>query len=165
VHPEPLSDKILFHIAGYIVRSLSGSVKCDDCINQLIGEPGAGVDHRYTWDRTYSVLYDTKNRGGLTNPTDALFRVVRHAEALLKVVMAKPGLKCHPNLRQLLLTSYNCHALEQRNSSFYVQSNCEIEVGSMTHRHRLTRSVLSKLFDIRLRPYRLQDNKPQKGPG
>ena len=34
-----LSDDILFYIAGYIVRSLSGSVKCD---------PGAEVDHRYT---------------------------------------------------------------------------------------------------------------------
>jgi len=57
-HPEcesTLSDNILFYIAGYIVRSLSGSVRCDKCINQLIGEPDAGVDHRYTWDCTYSV--------------------------------------------------------------------------------------------------------------
>jgi len=58
-----LSDNILFYIAGYIVRSLSGSVKYDQCINQLIGEPSTGVDHRYTWDPTYSVLYDTKSLG------------------------------------------------------------------------------------------------------
>jgi len=47
-HPESeciMSDNILFYIAGYIVRPLSGSVKCDECINQVIGEPGAGVDH------------------------------------------------------------------------------------------------------------------------
>jgi len=161
-HPESectLSNDILFYIAGYIAISLSGSVKCE-CINQLIGEPGAGVDHRYTWDRTYSVLYDTKNRGELTKPTDALFRVVRHA---IKVVMAKPDSKCHPNLRQLLLISYNWHALEQGNSSFYLQSNCEIKVGSMTHGHQLTRSVLSR-FLISGSDH-IQDNKPQKGPG
>jgi len=40
-----LSDNSLFYIVGYGVGSLSGSVKCDECINQLIGEPGAGVDH------------------------------------------------------------------------------------------------------------------------
>jgi len=53
VHPESeciLSDNILLYIVGYMVRLLSGSGKCDECINQLIGEPGAGVDHRYTWD-------------------------------------------------------------------------------------------------------------------
>jgi len=101
--------------------------------------------------------------GGLTKPANALFRVVRHSKALLEVVMAKPGLKCHPNLRQLLLTSYNWHVLDERNSSFYLQSNCEIEVGSMTYGHQLTRSVLSKIFIPG--SDHIQDNKPQQGPG
>jgi len=42
-----LSDDILFYIAGYSVRSLSGSVKC---------EPGAEVGHPYTWDHAYFLL-------------------------------------------------------------------------------------------------------------
>jgi len=60
-HPESeytLSNNILFyiHVAGYIVRSLSGS---DECINQLIGEPGAGVDHQIG-SYLLCMCYDTK---------------------------------------------------------------------------------------------------------
>jgi len=43
-HPE---TECTLTILFYSI-SLSGSVKCDECINQLIGEPGAGVVHRYT---------------------------------------------------------------------------------------------------------------------
>jgi len=43
---------------GIIAQSIEPGIAASDhagtisheCINQLIGKPGAGVDHRYTWN-------------------------------------------------------------------------------------------------------------------
>ena len=89
---NPVQDNILYYIAGYIVRSLMGSVSCDSCSEALI-EPKRPKynDHQYSNNslEPHEILTTVKDRGGLLRPSVSVFNTVKQCEKTFKATVIR----------------------------------------------------------------------------
>lgn len=69
------SKEIIVYIAGFVSRRLQILIKCERCIQSLIGEK----------DNYLYSLISQKNRGGLTYPSEDLIKVCKISEHFLRL--------------------------------------------------------------------------------
>ena len=117
-------------------------------IDALLGDPQQVTDHDYFMESHQSLLFQIKNRGALIKPSNHVFKVISHGESILKVVLAQLGLH-HPRLREALFTKFSRSALERGN--VFIPTGCDVEMGLVTHSFELTKAMLTKCYNIRLR--------------
>lgn len=71
---SPFVTNILSYIAGWIVRRLSATIGCGDCLSALVETAGPKSNS----------LLEIKNNGGLVTPSASVVKVVEHAEKVLR---------------------------------------------------------------------------------
>lgn len=144
---SPITDNVLYYISGYIVRSMSGSVKCNECAEALV-DVGCGSTS------PNSHLTRVKNTGGLVFPSQAVFKIVRFAENIFKrCVTTELKTMTNPRLKTILVTLFNRAVIEDQPIQFFVH-DCSIELGFLSHTQQLTKCIVEKFFDIRLKHHR-----------
>lgn len=157
----PIEDNILYYIAGYVVRSLVGRSKCEDCSGALVATTINSNDHQYTNidAGSYGRLTTIKNRGGLTIPSRGVFQVIKRADRIFRQTICLNPEKYMPikRLDLQLLRLLNKSCLEEEPVQFFTHS-CAPEPGMMPHSVQLYSQIASKYFDIRLKHYTKQYN-------
>ena len=162
-----LKSNILYYIAGYIVRSLRGKLKCENCAQQLVKPVGIfNSDHSY-----YSTcvgngaLLNVKDWGGLVRPSDQVFHVVERCEAVLLCYLSKNFLSRRYS-KSLLLALFTRSHVEDRPTKFFRHS-CDLVEGQLDHTQQLTREISSRYIEIRLKHFSKQYNHlvVEKGKG
>ena len=98
-------DNIVRYIAGYVVRSLFGSVRCESCAQYLLAERRLSCgDHQYYSlpQESTSHLLHLKTRGGLWSPSDAVVSVLQRCEQVITVYVSQKFI-AQPKVHQRLL--------------------------------------------------------------
>lgn len=161
-------DNIVTYIAGYVVRSLSGKVKCDNCLSQLISASNADYgDHKYatTKNANSSLLVNVKDRGGLVHPSEAVVSILNRCEQVLILYLDRKFM-LKDNVAELLMALVFRSFIEDRPKVLF-NHTCELEEGSIDHSKQLIRDIALKFIDIRLKYYVKRFNKivVQEGKG
>lgn len=128
------SSQIIIYIAGFVVRQLQMSVKCEICVQALAGEKANFLNS----------LITKKSHGGLTYPSKDVCDICKVAEHFLRINehnISKPdflkNLKCKIMFHLISMECFSClnnHILE-----------C-----SSNHIYFLIESILLKYLNIRL---------------
>ena len=76
--PSEFHDQILHYMAGYIGRHVIADCKCTQCCVALHRNPSDSAVS------SESMLTTRKDRGGLTQPREDVFRIVKTTDRLLR---------------------------------------------------------------------------------
>lgn len=133
-----ISKNILYYISGFIIFAMKGSIKCAGCVESVVETMLRSNEHIYTLEGPSSVLFQCKNRGGLTRPSQPVFQVICQAEQVLKMKLLEPGMLQHHNLLQVLVSTYFKSVYESSNNRLILQTGCANDTGSPTHGQQLT---------------------------
>ena len=91
-----------------------------------------------------SLLFPIKNRGALIKPSNDVFKVISHGEGSARSAGSPP-----PSSQEGFVPKFSRSALERGN--FFVSTGCDVEMGLVTHSFELTKAMLTKCYNIRLR--------------
>ena len=155
---KPVQDNILYYIAGYIVRSLMGSVSCESCSEALIQAKRPKYnDHQYSNNflEPHELLTTVKDRGGLLIPSASVFNTVKQCErTFMAAVILNPAADiANKALKLCLLATFRRQIIEEQPVSLFANGFCDIEVGMLSHQQQLINMIAEKFFDLRLKHY------------
>ena len=144
---------IVSYIAGYVVRSLFGSVKCENCAQYLLAErrPSCG-DHQYYSlpQESTSRLLHLKNRGGLWSASDAVVSVLQRCEQDITIYVTKIFI-AQPKVDQLLLILILRSIYDEHPANLLHHHDCDETERELAHIYQLTHQLAMKYIDIRLK--------------
>jgi hypothetical protein len=159
----PLAENVLSYIAGYIVRSMQGTVVCNLCLDNLL----ASQDSLNARLRN-NELTRIKDRGGLTKASQGVLRVLIRCEAILRqTVMADPCKYMKLRNVRYLLVSLAMKSIHEERPIETFTHNCPPEINQLPHSLILSKEIASKFFDIRLKHFNAEYNREivKKGRG
>ena len=152
IDEHPMHDNILYYIAGYIVKSLKGTVTCEACCDALIDVQDKSVDHGYAEPlcHAYQKLTSVKNRGGLVLASQPVYRIVKRCELVFReTVVADPAkYATRKSLIQFLVAAFRYSSTEDRPLTTFSHV-CDIEQGLLPHTSQLTNKIVEKYFTMR----------------
>lgn len=148
---------IVFYIAGYLVRTLQGHVKCPECVSMLVSsDTSESFDHTYDFVENSRTLLDIKNRGGLVIPSNSVYQTVLNAEKIFRVcVLSHPEKYMNrKNLKLKLITLFN-DAVTQPTLHYFptFAHSHPVQLGELCHELQMTRELLGRFYDMRLKFY------------
>lgn len=156
-----VKDNIIAYVAGYVVRSLRGSVKCGHCSVQLIEARVRGLgDHGYV--ERYGIdgipdaqnqLLKIKDRGGLIMASQAVVSVCRRCEGILEMHLDTKFLRRASPAEVLVILLFRNLMEDQPLRSVFDDRRCEVEEGNLGHSKQLIRVIALKYFDIRIKHF------------
>ncbi len=86
-------EDVLAYIGGYIVKIITGCIKCAECAAVLATEDDDSQpslpDHAYCQSSSKPSLTSFKTYGKLTSPSSSVVKVVKVADRLLRLLVAK----------------------------------------------------------------------------
>lgn len=137
------SGQIITYIAGYVVRAIQNSIKCDECISALSLHEKTDIDHTYEF-------VNFKDKGGLVYPTKDVIQICKVAEIEIRDIINKSQkFNMRPSLSKLLLIN--------KILRYFVNSNIFSSIAihqfdqSPTENHlvNLIKTVASTYMDVR----------------
>lgn len=148
-------DNIIRYIAGYVVRSLIGKVKCENCAQQLLADNITLFDdHQYGAMAMTSShrLINVRNRGGLIFASEQVINILLRCEYLFTVFVDQKFM-ADQNAGGRLLALFQRSIHEEQPTCFFMHEDCDLTEGMMPRHHQLTRDLASKYIDIRLKHF------------
>lgn len=155
-----LTNNIIYYISGFIVHAMQGRVSCTTCLDALVAtapvEPHI-IDHHYSCppQESFALLTFIKNRGGLTIPSEFVFKIVQRAESIFrqKTTIDPNVILTAKNSKQYLISLFSRSIIEDQPCTHLLPSCDIIERGSLPHSQQLIKVIVSKYFDLRLKHY------------
>ena len=141
------------YIAGYVVRGFQGKISCQSCSQQLVANTHVTkFDHPYAYSRnTMTKLIDMKNKGGLVYPSSAVINLFTRCEQVMSSYLSNTAVISKPSVAKKLFTLTLRTLFEDQPIRLFEDTNCELISGSISHSNLLTRQLLKKYIDIRLK--------------
>lgn len=153
-----VSKQIVGYIAGYVVARLGNELKCNICIQALLGT-------ELLWFHKIIVI---KDRGGLCYPTQQVYDICMACEAVIRLAIAISGGKSlNPKYGLEYLATKSLEKL-QTISSIREFANHSADVSSlqMDHSLLLINLIIHKYIKVRLyhesKMFNLQNKKNSK---
>jgi hypothetical protein len=152
-------DNIVTYVAGYVVRSLLGSVKCEACAEALVGKRGNCVfDHDYqSYSYKSTQLLNIKDRGGLVAASQSVNDIIKRCESIMERYVDQKFLRKDNHINLLVALLFRSVIVE--NPTLLFTHSCELGEGSLDHSKQLIREIARKYFDIRIKHYVKHYNK------
>ena len=149
-----VTSNVLYYIAGFIVRSISKSIDCNQCSQALV-LPRIITEHQY-FIAPYAGFTNRKNRGGLVQSSDSVYKVIVNCEKAFKInVLNQPckiSLKSNLLQKMLIQVVSSCdwsHHFPQFNDHVY-----HIDIGfEDDHVTQIVKRIATKYFNMRLHTY------------
>lgn len=131
---------IVEYIAGYVVRSIQPKLLCQSCAKQLTDDENP---------KTNSLIF-CKNRGGLVNPSDAVTKICRLSEKVLKEKLSKSNVV--QNIQLLTELKMSLFKLSIGLNLFKGEHFFNTDVEN-SHFFLLIDAISKRYFNIRLKFY------------